>query len=277
MRVTGAVAAVFGAATACVPASEPAPPAGAFGFLTEPSPASRGEPFVTRDGWTVRIEKVALQVGVTGHALDTSKRNAGGSYETYRFDASKSVELYARAIPAGPATGSVSLSGTYLDSSSKDDANVEVAALSPQTSARFQTPSDVSSGSAGYRSYAGPSLLLAVRAVRAERIIAFDLTFDVSSFANPGDRPGPVRDVREDALVTVPLTIAAEALFEDEAPLTPAFAEFAAADADGDGVVTGAELSSASCSSRVPGSEGLVPRTLVDCVRLRARRMFVAH
>jgi hypothetical protein len=275
MRVTGAVAAAFGAVTACVPASEPAPPAGAFGFVTEPSAASRGEPFVTRDGWTVRIEKVALQVSVSGHALDTSKRDAYGSYEAYRFDASKSIELYARAIPTGPATGGVSLSGTYLNSSSKEDANVEVAGLSPQTSARFQTRSDVSSGSAGYRSYSGPSLLLAVRAVRAERFIAFDLTFDVFSFGS--DRAGPVRDVREDALVTVPLTVAAEALFEDEVTLALAFAEFAAADADGDGVVTGAEFSDASCSSGVLDAEVPTSPCLVDRVRERAARLFIAR
>lgn len=277
MRVACALTAAFAGVAACVPASEPAPPAGAFGFVTEPSPASRGEPFVTRDGWMVRIAKVALQVSVTGRSVDTSKRNAYGSYETYRFDASKSIELYARAIPTGPATGGVSLSGTYLDSSSKADANVEVAGLSPETSARFQTRPDVSPSYTGYRSYSGPSLLLAVRATRAERVIAFDLTFDVFSFANPSDRSNPVRDVREDELVTVPLTIAAEVLFKDEGTLALAFGEFAAADADSDGVVTGPELSGASCSSGVLDAEVPARQCLADRVRNRAGSMFIAR
>jgi len=242
--VTAAAATACLVCAACVPASEAAPPAGAFGFVTEPSPATRGEPFVTRDGWTVRIERLALQVSVMAFPVDDRDYYRYGSSDTYRFDASKSVTVFARAVPTGPATGTMRLTGYYGYGRNSDDERTEILGLPPEVNARFGVAADARQYSGDYVSYAGPSALLVVRAENAGRVIVVDLTLALSSYYSEQEHLG--REVVADALVTVPASIVAETLFMDESSRDLRFDDFAAADANGDGRVSGQELSAAN-------------------------------
>lgn len=105
-RALGAVVACS-LAIACVPASEKLRPAGAAGFVTEPSEATRGEPFHTRDGWRITLERFVLQVFVTA----TSIERGPISHDVHLFDATKwAVALYAPGVPVGPARASTSIS-----------------------------------------------------------------------------------------------------------------------------------------------------------------------
>ena len=252
------------ACAACVPASEEAPPTGAFGFTTEPSPATRGEPFTTTDGWTVRIDKVAVQVNVSASPTEQGPEiRYYGSSEGYRFDARRSVQVFARALPAGPAAANINLSSTYLSIGDFDasdyDENIEVIGVAPEDSARFLVQSDVSTSRDGYTSYSGPSMLLVLRAQKGPRVISLDLTLDLYSGYSDGRFVGVVQD---DALVTVPLGIAVEALFEDERARVLRFDDFADADADENGVISGQEL----------GAVGFF-----DTLRTRSTRIFGAN
>jgi hypothetical protein len=252
------------ACASCVPASEELPPAGAFGFHTEPSAASRGEPFATSDGWTIRIEKIAMQVNVSVSSTGDSRGRYYGGSSTFLFDATRVVEVYARAVAVGPATGNVNLTGSYLgdgrrpEDDEDEDERTEVIGLSPEARARFRAPADAHMSSGSYGSYSGPSLLLAVRAEKAGRVVAFDLTLGVYSGYTERNASG---EVREDALVTVPMGIVGEAFFFDEKTQDLRFEAFAASDADHDGIVTGPELGAVvfqQVSSR--GAAILVPR-----------------
>ena len=274
----GALAALA-ALAACVPASEAAPPAGAYGFAIEPSPGARGEPIATTDGWTLRVEKLALQVSVTAMSMatDRSSRNTFGSPENVRFDASKSASVFSRAIAAGPATGTITLQGEYLDqgdhSRSRDDQTEELG-LPPEVSARFHAPADISENdNGGSVSYSGPSMLLVLRAERSGRVVSLDLSFALySGYDQQGQGP---RDVVANELVSVPLTVRPEVLFEDEDSHQLRFDDFAAADANGDGLLSAHELETAGCNSCVPlGMAGYVPK-LSEQIRSRGTRLFV--
>lgn len=251
------------APSACVPASEPAEPAGAFGFTTEPTPATRGEPFVTTDGWTIRIETLALQLQVTATSRAPSREDGFGSasgygYDEYRLLASQPAQVYSRALRVGPAEGGVSLSSGYVSGDGKVyDEDTENIGMSPELIARFRRSADAAYDYGG-SSVAGPSLVLVARAERAGRVVVVDfgLAASVSTFLEgnsrfPGEQPPRATAVvQQNALVTLPLIIAAEALFVDgQRPDDPAgtpaklvFDDFAALDEDGDGRVSGAEI-----------------------------------
>jgi len=277
MRIRTLVVAGCLVCAACVPASEASPPAGAFGFVTEPSPASRGEPFTTIDGWTIHIQTLALQVNVSAMPdAEGSGRGYYGSSELYRFDASQPVEVFTRAIPAGRASGRISLMGDYLantdfEASSDDDERLNVIGLSPVVSARFHARSDAVSNLDG-SIYTGPSMLLALRAEKGGRVITLDVTFDISSgFSNESMAAG---DVPDDALVTTPVGVVVEALFEDETTQALRFDDFAFADADGDGIVSGIEITLLGCTRCGEESTGRSKR-FFETLRARADRILV--
>ncbi len=268
--------ATIAALLSCVPASEKAPPAGAIGVVTEPSAAARGDPFTTADGWTVRIEGFALQLLLNASSTTNDATGFGGygSSEAHRFDASKSTEIFAPGVRAGAATATIKLNGRYVRDGDDgyDDRSVTFG-LTPDVDARFLARADVYPGALLHGSYEpslGPSIRLKVRAERGGRVVAFDLTFYADSgyfghFGPVGDGGSPPdfgphgrdsipnfsREVQGDALVTAPLRIVAEALFVDETTSALAFDDFAKADVDNDGVLTGAEFggSSGQCSA----------------------------
>ncbi len=250
----------------CVPASEAAPPAGALGFVAEPSPATRGEPFVTSDGWTIRIEQFVLQVRVSTSSKERgAKRPQTDSSETYRFDARKTTGLFARATPAGLASATLRLDGTYIDSGKTYDADTEVLGVSPEVNARFRVRSDAPRSD--YAWPYGPTMFLTLRAKRADRVVIIDLALLLDGGTDPFD--APERNVVADTLVTMPIAIAAEALFVEDETRDLRFDDFAAADVNDDGILTGPELGAAVCRS----CEGR--QRLNDKVRGRGFSVFV--
>jgi hypothetical protein len=265
---------------ACVPASDPAPPAGALGFAVEPSAATRGEPVVTSDGWTMRFERVAFQMSVSAMSTspDKSSHTSYGQSGTFRFDASQSVQIFSRAIAVGPATAQLAFQGTYIGNGdfkpSRED-ETENIGLSDEDKARFFVRSDVSASS-GYVSYNGPSMLLVVRAERPGRAVGLDLTFDLPAGYAPSSQR--MHDVVADALVTIPITAQVEALFQDDNTHEAHFEDFAVADINGDGMVSATELNDAVCNScRALGAppSGVFQPRLVDLIRGRGARIFV--
>lgn len=215
----------------CVPASEKLPARGAAGFDTVPSAATTGEPFTTSDGWTVRVEKLVIQTSV---AASLPNRGYGTSIP-WIFDAQKPASVYARALPVGPITVSLSLYGRYIsDRDTEYFDRVERIDVDDETNARFNRLPDEGQDS-GYTP--GPSVLLVFRAERDGRVVTGDMALNVTA-AGPAsfdEAFGIPVEVREDALATVQLPIDAATFFPD-------FDDIAASDADGDGTVTAIEL-----------------------------------
>lgn len=255
-------------ASACVPASEPAEPAGAIGFVTEPTAASLGEPFTTDDGWTVRIELLVMQLHVSA---STSTSYSGGSnysgdYAEYRFAASERTELYGRGLKVGPATATVTLGGGYVGDDYEDydtEERMEILGVPPEASARFRRTAETNGDGSTYSSYSGPSVLVVARGEKAGRTVTVDFTMAASSYSLSG-QPSVTGDVRADALTVAPLVVRGEALFVDETLGQLLFAPFADADADDDGVTTGPELAATTTftlgGQTRPPTPGLVDR-----------------
>ncbi len=261
----------------CVPASEPAKPAGAIGFRTEPTAASLGEPFVTDDGWTVRVESFALQLRVSGSSVETTESRgytSDSDSAEYRIASTARAELFARALPVGVARFSVSLQGSYFysDSETSDSTRIESFGLSPAVAARFRTPADAAPVVWQSPVTYGPSLVLAVRAVKGELRERFDLsllTFSLTSEA--GASLEASGEVRADALTTVPLTVAAEALFRDVRTGRLSFDDVASVDTDRNGTITGDELNATATPSRIGSSKPREPGLLETLVERSSR------
>lgn len=267
--------------TACVPASEALPPAGAGGFATQPSPATRGEPFVTEDGWTVRIEKVVLSCWVTtapplGSSYNGRRYGSGG----WLFDASKPVALYAPEVSIGPAVVDISLRGNYVYVGRDNNRESRrILDVSPEVVERSNAPPDEGFEDAyfgddlRYPAGDGPSVLLAVRAERAGRVERLDLALGITSYSGFGGRFSV--DIVEDTVVTRPVGVSVEELFRDGKGRL-AFDELAAADTDGDGTITIAELKAAPTTCKCPITAPAHPSgprpepDLVDLLELNA-------
>jgi hypothetical protein len=91
-----AVAAVM---VACVPAGASVDPRGATGAVMTPSAATRGEPFVTKDGWTVRIDELAFVTMLTVRLPDAEEENP--SEERFLWNPMIEQKLVVRAVRTG--------------------------------------------------------------------------------------------------------------------------------------------------------------------------------
>jgi hypothetical protein len=238
VAVAGLVAVSGIGAASCVPASEAAKPAGAFGFHTEPTPASRGAPFETDDGWTVHVELLALQlqINATSSRAQLQESFSGDSVQ-YRLRASERADLFGRGLDVGIADASVSFGRTYIGNGSDEEDSIENIGLSSEEIVRFRAPAEAAP-TYSYRANAGPSIVLVARGERAGRIVRIDLTMEPSSSLYV-EASG---EVQANALTTASLVVAAEALFTSTTGGKLVFDDLAAIDANHDGVVTGAEL-----------------------------------
>lgn len=213
------------ALAACVPASEPAKPAGAAGFATRPSAASRGEPYLTSDGWTLRFEHVAFAVEI----------NSVASVD-YAFEAHDPVELWVPGLPTGPVSISLPYTGPFggLGSDAID------LVRDPLTAARLHPSEEDSRDGA-------PNVVLVAEGTKAGRTVRLDLAI---SGTNTGPVPGTTVEVKADALTLAPLDVRIEELFVlptgAGGSTAPAFEPFAAADRNGDGIVDVDELRAAT-------------------------------
>ncbi len=259
MRVLSIV--VAASIVACVPPSEKRAPAGAAGLAVEPSPAARGEPFLTNDGWTIHFDLVLCQASVSAEGL-TGRLASYSRSEQYRWNGSKRAEIFARALPVGAARVSASPFSFYtvpdaFDRTYEDGDYFEDLGLSAEDSARFRLPADASSvepftsGGTPYRP--GPSLVIRLRAQRDGRNVGLDLGFHTIASGNLAQR---VVEVREDALSLAPITLAPEHIVAAD------FTTIADADTDADGLVTADELRAvpAECEGCTSPPPSDVPR-----------------
>lgn len=275
----GAVIAI----AACVPASDALPPTGAGGFATQPSPATRGEPFTTEDGWTVRIEKVVLSCWINTSPPSGSYNGRRYGSGGWLFDASKPVALYAPEVSVGPAVVDLSLRGNYVYVGRDNNRESRrIIGVAPEVVERSNAPPDEGFEDAyfgddlRFPAGDGPSVLLAVRAERAGRVERMDLALGITSYSFLNGRFSV--DIVEDTVVTRPLGVRIEELFRDGKGRI-AFDELAAADTDGDGTITIAELKAATTTCKCPITAPAHPSgprpvpDLVDLLELNAAKV----
>jgi len=295
------------ALVSCVPAEDESDPRGALGITTVPSPGSRGEPFVTADGWTVRVEELVILAEIRAEALDPKSVDGFQSLESssqgpYLFKASRSESFFAPGLPAG--RGRVSLAFQTLLVDHRYAAIVaaqtipEARGVEPALSDRFLRPADFGGpfdempGTTAF----GPGLLLVARATKGTRSVEID--FSLSGAVTP-DIP---LEVRANALNDVRVKAVAENLFSGmlafepipcaggraELPgsrpstVEPVFDDLARADADGDGIVSVPELRkrvTPSCECCSPEErerlEVFYSRSMADLLSERSLRLFV--
>ncbi len=246
---------------ACVPASEKHPPAGAGGFVIEPSPGARGEPFTTREGWTITIDKlmvrarVSVNPTVSNNGTYTQERN-----EAHLFDGSKQAQIFTPGVDVGDARISASLDSRSIyfgpDSNYKED--LDIVNVGPEDVARFEQAADQGlQGASGYVYGSGPSVLLELHATKAERTMSLRTAIS-TGYGSFDDRGGVVIiTILEDDVSYAQLDVRPEAVFDASLP----FEMLLGADANGDGVVTGEELRLAApptTSANRVGSETLL-------------------
>jgi hypothetical protein len=225
----------------CVPAGEELEPKGAAGWITEPSPATRGEPFLTDDGWLVRIDKLALitRVSVGDVTDDTNER--------YMWNGTTRAELLVRAVPTGPRSLVAQLEGAGR----RFDSNgVEVPAyrnldVEPSLEVRLKPLDDAGPPPAqGPPRAPGPSIVLVARGEKGGFVVVLDVA--LSAPPRPENSVDSTVDVRANDVTFTQLDVAAERLFGIDASSERGamFQPLADADArgDGDGRVTDAEL-----------------------------------
>lgn len=276
----------------CVPPTEELAPAGAAGFVTEPSPASRGEPIVTEDGWLLRFEELAIQAAVSASSADDgSSTTYATSLDVFRWNARDRVEIYTRALAVGRWYPRAYLFGAFIDLDDDDEGRIVDLGVDDTLRRRFAVRLD-DSIFGGFM--AGPMVVVRLRASRGDQAIVLDTALSTEMYDGLRDaREAPPVDVHADSLSSAPLAVRAERLFHDTERDGQhlRFARFAAADADGDGLLTIAELdaTTAECPECLdpasapppfpfPGEEETEPdptaaHTLLDVLRARLPRL----
>lgn len=259
---------VFAWLVACVPASEPRPPAGAGGFVVEPSPAARGEPFES-DGWTLTVEKLVIRAYVGIMETEPSGCVYGANGEPYLFDGTKRAEIFHPGAPVGPSCVNLALAGRYFSSDGTSyDEDTTVIGVEPADVRRFGAPSDQGSSDSQYGS--GPSILLVVRGQRGAVRVKLDLALDVTKGLGWVSDDQPLRnlssivEIRANELALAKLDVTPELVFSGDFR----FETIASADVDSDGVATADELRSLPLPTN---DHGMYPdaRTFLDVLALR--------
>jgi hypothetical protein len=199
-------------------------------------------------------------------------RGGSGDFAEYRFASNVRAEIFARGLAVGPATAHVSLGGSYVGDDYDSENRAENIGLPPEVVARFGRVADAELPSP-YPVYSGPSLLLVARGERAGRVVVVDFTLGAASY---DERATAVGEVHPDALTVASLSVVGEPLFGDTTGGPLAFDEFASADADGSGVVTGAEIV-ATARLTLGGLGGGEVAGLFEKLHERAARVLVVR
>jgi hypothetical protein len=260
-------------AAACVPATDEREPRGAAGFLTDPSPASRQEPFTTSDGWTVRIETLAMNATVYAYAQSAGGGYSGGGGEGYLFDGAAATQIFVPALPVGRYNVNAQFSYGYVYDG-RVSQRYENFGVDEDVERRMTTRADVPPDA--YNSDYAPSIVIIASAERLGRVVRLDAGLATSTFYSSGSGigTGPSVEVRANTVALLRLGVHAEALFDREGALV--FDDIAAADRNGDGRVTEAEL--AATPAECPRcSSGGVRATLYEAIRLRSQSVLRAR
>jgi hypothetical protein len=235
---------------ACVPATDDLAPRGALGATITPSAATRGEAFMTEDGFTVTIVRTVAYL-----EIDVPYEGNSGSFtlptpgdgEFVLADLRLPLTLVLRATPPGPRSATCSLSrmSSYLftDSSYSDSVRGREQFL---RELKRNGTEDVDVAAllvgAGKSSWSG---FVRLRAVRGDETWTLDLPLLNQITGSTSIKVEA--NVEKNALREVPLIARMENIFRRvgddlKAEGAPRFSAFAAADTDGDRVVTIGEL-----------------------------------
>jgi hypothetical protein len=230
----------------CVPDGAPVEPRGAIGVTTEPSPASRGEPFTTKDGFTVTIKRVIVfaMVHSVPPNLGDGPANGEVAERLFLFNASNPRRaeeklLILRAVPVGNQALRFNLQGRgrfIIEGADKSFyLNVDV---DKATEDRFRQPPEGLEDIATAEPDGPPmqtGMLLTAHLEKAETKIDLDLTL-----LGQGERnTQQIVNVTANTINQAFWTVTAERFF------TEGGQDIANADTNHDGRVTGQELRAA--------------------------------
>jgi hypothetical protein len=286
---------------ACVPSTDESDPRGAVALDLTPSPASKGEPFVTSDGWTVHVDLLAVQIFFVVVPHDGEQGGLGGMYV---FRASDSQRFVVVAIPATAASTNLTLVSRFIEDAANGlkyngladppESHGVDRALDDRFEGRSEASEPLADGGVldaavidGRRGPLnapsgppdddrGPSVILDARAEKDGRVVHLGVTFDQA-----WDGLNGTTDVVADSLVSVSFPVRAEALFQrSDGALV--FDDIAAADLDHDGEISPDEfrhepaVSCSRCSDAEKGDAAAVARAsvLANALGDRATRIF---
>lgn len=191
----------------CVPNGADPDPRGGVALQTAPSSATRGEPFTTSDGWTIRISKLAAISVVVAQTPGSDEP----SEERFLWDATVAKALIVRAVPTGKATVFTGLqsAGRRFDGNGVEVEPFVNLDVDAETERRVR----VDGGP-------GPSLFLAATAEKDGQLRQIRVLL-VSPVERP-DAPESPRvevTVKQDDVVYAPLEVHAEALLDRAQPI----------------------------------------------------------
>jgi len=209
------------------------------GVKLAPTAPSRGEPFLTADGWSIRFTRFALSVYVGASAGRGDSVTSLGSGARLLVPGNVEVDAIVRAIPVQPVTATIDYLPKSLRACDYCDFPYDTDRSDEAIRRRFSAPVESTDADADPYATWAPSVWFVAEATRGNERIAFDLAA-TPSLVSRRNRSPAVAIVANDIVHTT-LTIAAENLFRlPDGRLS--FDDFAAADADRDGILTYTEL-----------------------------------
>lgn len=249
--------AFFALLMACVPTEPEKDPRGGVSVTFAPSEATAGKPFQSSDGWTVQFEKVALRAVALGRPQNIGLGGYGSGGNARLFDPSYACELRVTSLSPGPVAVSVQMQ-TFDPRWGERIEDGDICAVDELTLRRFKTYSDDTLVTpellepdeyGAYYSGNSPSLYAKGFATKNNRRIMFDWAFAVETSSIPAgeyDDNGvwhPKQEAAE-SIVNVEANKGAPAKFEVhfESLFARGIDELAAADKNGDGVISPDEL-----------------------------------
>jgi hypothetical protein len=233
---------------ACVPSAEDPKPRGAAGFITEPSPETRGAPFVTSDGYAMRITRVITSLeSSTDYQSNTGTFSTddddGVSYNPVIFNASEPVDVLVRALKPGPKRLRCEFKLLGLFDLEQESSFQDIRNVSDADKARLRA------GIA--RTQRGSSYTAAAGYIRVEARFGAELwTLDAVP-AGTFSEGEPVADfmIRPDALDSRVVRLQFANLFREPTGALE-FELFRVADRDGDYTITDEELEQSFARNR---------------------------
>lgn len=263
---------LFALLAACVPATEEVAPRGGVIAQLVPTAETTGRPFRSDDGWTVTIDKFAVRAGLVAErpaAGNDFGGYIGGFGDPRIFVPTEACELRAVALSVGPAVAYVELLSRYSSSEQLDQESV--CGVGPELLPYFERKADSVYASdedpyapqlrdaEGNRLplpefYNSPNLVVLAHAEKDGKRTRIEVAIDANTFRTSSTaRQVPTTVVANQGAI-VRIAVDAAALFRSTAgekdSVSLSFDGITAADANGDGLVTGAELRAvkAQCS-----------------------------
>lgn len=243
-------------AVACVPATVELEPRGAVGVRIVPTAGSRGEPFVSADGWSIRVTTFAVALELSaGEVSEGGVSSFGGTQ--MNIDGSEPADGIVRALPAGREQSALvnlpyrsiargvcySCYGIELDTFTPEMRARFLQTVYPAPQCEFADPFTAVTEDrvgAGDCMQQGPNVWIVVEATRGDRRLTLDVALDAYVYRYMEATSSPLL-VTRDSVVFTQMSLSAERIFALDDGVVR-FDEYAAADADGDGRITFLEL-----------------------------------